>query len=105
MNNKILGKIFFVIFIIYLIVFLSSSMGYYDSKLREQTILTDEAIERFEMDVKEGKEIQMEDYVVTVNTDYSNKISKVGYNISNKTSSLVEIALTKFFTYTSSFFS
>lgn len=52
--------------------------GYYESKLNEKTILTEEAIQKFEEDVREGKNVDINDYVVEKNRDFSNGATKTG---------------------------
>ena len=52
--------------------------------------ITKEAMERFEHDVEEGKDITISDYLDTVK-DYSNKVSNLGY----KTSNIVEEFMSK----------
>ena len=42
-------------------------------------------IQKFEKDIKEGKNIDIEDYINTNNKSYQNKISKAGLTISNLT--------------------
>ena len=40
--------------------------------------LTEEKVKQFEKDVKEGKEIKVENYVVNMKKNYSNKVSNFG---------------------------
>ena len=73
-----------LIFIIsfYICFLFSESQGYYKSKNEKAKALTDEQIEQFEKDVKEGKKIDINDYVLYRNTDYSTDISNDIYKIS-----------------------
>ena len=76
-------KIFSIISIILVVVFLSlyfskNNTEYY----MNQKVLTEEAIERFENDLKEGKEINPNDYIPK-EKDYNNKVSKLGLKTSN----------------------
>lgn len=82
--NKIVKISFLVLIIIFLVMFFSSSSGYYEYELNKKSNLTKEAIERFEKDVKEGKEIDVEDYLVKDKKDYSNNFSRIGLVLSNK---------------------
>ena len=43
--------------------------------------MTEEKIKQFEEDVKNGKEIKVENYVVNIKKDYSNKISNFGKKV------------------------
>ena len=76
-----------------LIFFLTLYFGKYSSIYYEnKKVLTNEAIERFEKDLKEGKEIIPENYI-TKEKNYNNKISKLGI----KTSKLIENSFHKLF--------
>lgn len=84
-------KIFNLVTVALIILFLSlyfskNNNEYYINK----KVLTDEAIERFEKDLKNGKKIKASDYLPK-EKDYNNKVSKLGL----KTSSLIEKAFTK----------
>ena len=46
-------------------------------------MLTQESIEKFESDVREGKNVGINDYVIEKNRDYSNGISKTGVFVSS----------------------
>lgn len=82
MNNilKFLSLIFIIVF---LIMFYSSSGSYYEYELNKKTNLTNDAILKFEQDIKDGKEIDINNYLVKENKDYSNKFSNAGMNLSN----------------------
>jgi len=74
-----------------LILFLSLYFGKYTNEYYEnKSILTDEAIARFESDLKEGKEIDAKNYMIE-EKDYNNKASKIG----RKTSKIIEKSFTK----------
>ena len=84
-------KLFNVIWMICIVLFLSLyfskyTSSYYDNK----NILTEEAIEQFEKDVKDGKTIVAKNYIPE-EKDYSNTISKIGM----KTSGLIDKAFHK----------
>lgn len=70
-----------IILLLFIIVFLNRNNNYYEN----QNILTQEAIERFEKDLKEGKEILPSNYLEP-EKNYNNKISTLAL----KTSSLIE---------------
>ena len=57
-------------------------IGYYDVA-RNRTILTEEQIEKFETDVKEGNYIDLNDYLEIEKKDYDNSFSNISLNISN----------------------
>ena len=85
--NKLLKGIFLVIIILFLSLYFSKyTSDYYTSNNN----LTEEAIERYEKDLKEGKEIDPRNYVQE-EKNYNNKVSKLGL----KTSKLIEKTFNK----------
>jgi len=72
-----------ILFAIFMTLYISQATGYYDYEQYQKTELTKEKIAQFEQDVKDGKEIQVENYLESVHTDYNNKASKAGLKISN----------------------
>ena len=88
---------FIVIILITCFIFLlvASRSGYYEYELNEKKHLTDQAIERFESDVKNGKAIDINDYVSSTTVSYNNKISDIGNDFSKS----VEKILSKGFSY------
>lgn len=85
MKNLIKG-----IIIIILIFFFSLFFSRYNSYYENKKVLTDEAIERFEKDLKDGKEIVASNYLKEEN-NYNNKAAKAGL----KTSKLIEKTFNK----------
>ena len=76
-------KIFEILFIVLLVLFLSLyfsrfNNSYYESK----TVMTDEAIKRFETDLKLGKNIKPSEYLPR-EKNYNNKISIITLKSSN----------------------
>ena len=79
--KKIIKVISLIIIVFFTITYLNRNNNYYENK----NILTNEAIERFEKDLKEGKEIIPSNYIEP-EKDYNNKVSKMVL----KTSSIIE---------------
>lgn len=75
-----------ILVIFFIITYVNRNNNYYENK----NILTNEAIARFEEDLKEGKEIIPSNYIEQ-EKDYNNKASIVAL----KTSSLIEKAVNK----------
>ncbi len=73
---------FIILFICFLTLYFSQTAGYYEYEQHNKTTLTKEQIEKFEQDVASGKNVDIDDYVITKNQDYSNNISDLGYNVS-----------------------
>ncbi len=80
--NKLLKVIGLLIIIFFLSLYFSKySSNYYNDK----TNLTEEAIKRYEKDLKEGKNINSSNYIIE-EKNYNNKASIIGL----KTSKLIE---------------
>lgn len=71
-----------LLFLIFLGLFISGKNGYYEYNNYQNMVLTDEAIKQFEEDVKEGKNVLLEEYAVVEVKDYSNSFSDFGLDIS-----------------------
>ena len=85
MNKKkknFLNYLIIFLFVFYMFLFISSKNGYITNEKRNRMYLTNEQIEKFEKDVDEGKNIDLEKYIEN-KKDYSNSFSKLGYNVSN----------------------
>ena len=76
--KKIFNIIVWILFISFLAVYFAQANGYYEDVQNKKTTLTEEKIKQFEKDVKDGKEIKVENYIVNIKKDYSNKISDFG---------------------------
>lgn len=80
-------KVFYIIlsilFIIFLIIFISTNSGYYEYKNNQKTIFTEEKIKEFERDIKEGKNIKINNYLKDNSKNYSNRLTDIGDGISD----------------------
>ena len=52
--------------------------------MQEKTTLTNEKIKEFEKDVKDNANIDIKDYLTYEEVDYTNKLTDLVYNISEK---------------------
>ena len=82
-KNKLLNFILIIIILIYIASYYVANSGYYEYHLQEKTVLTNEKIKEFEDDVRNNRNIDIKDYVVSEEVDYTNKISNLVYDISN----------------------
>lgn len=72
--NQLIKLMGIMLFILFLSLYLSNyNTNYYENR----RVLTEEAMERFEKDVKDGKKIIASSYLPK-EKNYSNKISKLG---------------------------
>lgn len=78
-KNYLLKFILFT-FIIFMVLYISNEKLYYEYRAYNKKILTEEAIDKFEGDISENKNILESDYVIKTRKDYSNKFSNLGYN-------------------------
>lgn len=97
MKYKIFKWSFIFLLVIFLTLYFSQLTGYYEYQNYQKMVMTEEQIKQFEQDVKEGKEVDIKDYVVNVNRDYDNPFSNLGMAISNAISSTVKNGVIKLF--------
>lgn len=85
-RRKLYGKMFRFCFMLSLLTFLalyfSQATGYYDYKEHKKVILTSEQIKKFEDDVANGKNLDIEEYLTNTDKNYQNKMSGMGLKIS-----------------------
>ena len=96
-ENKIFKFIFLVLIIIFLGLFIANNTGYYSFSLRNKKELTEEQIKKFEEDIKNGVNVDINDYLVYSEVSYQNNLSSLGNNISNITSNIIKDSIYKIF--------
>ena len=82
-RKNILLKLLITIFIIYLGLLIACESGYYEKKINHNVIFTSEAIEQFEKDVAEGKNVDVNTYLKTDNRNYANAFTNAGEKVSD----------------------
>lgn len=87
--NRIFKFILFTSFITFFALYLSQSTGYYEYKNSKKVALTNKQIEKFESDIKQGKKVDIENYINVNNKSYQNALSKAGLNISTTTEKVI----------------
>lgn len=80
-----------VVVILFLVLYIGQGSGYYQITENRKTVLTEEAIKRFEADVASGKEIVASNYLLK-EKNYNNNISIICMKIS----SFIENGFNKF---------
>lgn len=73
----------------FLALYYAYSNGYYQQLQGEKVVLTNQMIEEFEKDVKDGKNISLADYYEK-EKDYSTKTSQMSLKLSSKVSSFFD---------------
>lgn len=77
MKNKKIWKFFITLLImIFLCSYFIELSGYYEYNLQGKKNLTEAQIKQFEQDVKEGKNIDINEYLKEDKIDYSNKLTR-----------------------------
>lgn len=76
--KKVFHGFIWLLFISFLVLYFAQAGGYYEEMNNKKTSLTEEKIKAFEEDVKNGKEIKVENYVINMKKNYGNKISSFG---------------------------
>ena len=69
-----------ILFLIFITLYIMDNLGYYNIATKNK-VLTEEKIKEFELDIKNGKSIDIKKYT-TDNTNYKNFYSNIGYNMS-----------------------
>lgn len=104
MNRKKLFKIvFFALFISFVISYVIEKSGYYEYNLQNKMIMTTEAMEQFEKDVKEGKDVRREDYLVSTEKDYTSVLTKGTNKVSIKVNGILKKGIEGIFKVIGSF--
>ena len=93
MNKKIIKYLVFAIFSLFLVLFFFGSY-IFQSELREKRDLTEKQIAKFESDIKNGVEIDINQYIIKDKT-YDNAIT----NINNDISRIIEKGFKNLFKY------
>lgn len=102
-KDNIFKIIFCILILTYLTLYFAGISGYYEYKNYKKMVLTEEQILKFEEDVKEGKEINVDDYIVEENNNHNNKIANIGKRLSFTISSSMSKVLSKCFKVISKF--
>lgn len=102
-KNKIFKFIFMVFFMSFLVIYFSELTGYYEYQNYKKTALTEEQIKKFEEDVKNGKEVDINKYLIKEEKKYNNKLSKFSNNFSSTISDIVQSGVDNTFKFLSKF--
>lgn len=81
-KSRYFFRLLFALFIMFICVYAIGQNGFIQRKYSDKSLYTEEQIKKFESDVENGKEIDVNAYLVNETVDYSNNSSKLGENIS-----------------------
>lgn len=99
MLTKVFWKFFLFILVGFTAIYISEATGYYEFEQHNKKVLTEEQIKKFEKDISNGKNIDINDYVIKDTENYESKLSKTGDKISKKIESFVVNGLNSTFKF------
>lgn len=83
MKSKKIAKLFiYIILLTFFFSYILEKSGYYEYNLQSKKNLTEEEIKKFEQDIKEGKDVDITNYLKDNTTDYSNNLTKTASQFS-----------------------
>jgi hypothetical protein len=85
--------------LLFLTLYISQAIGYYDYEQYKKVQLTEDKIAQFEQDVKDGKKIEINNYLENVDTDYNNKVSSAGLKLSRTINKYVKSSVNGVLTF------
>ncbi len=97
LSERLFKSICLLTIVGFLTLYLSQATGYFEYNQHRKIAFTSEQIKKFEQDVSEGKNVDIENYLEDANKNYDNKISKLGYNLSKDVSNGVKKAIEEVF--------
>lgn len=95
--KRVGGGILIFCFLMFVGLYITSSNGYYETEERKKLVLTEEKIKQFEEDIKEGKQVDVTNYLTVNEKNYDNQISSATFTVSKKVGAIVDSCLSHFF--------
>ena len=74
---------------LFLLLYIMLENGYYENKVSRKVSLTEEQIRKFEEDVKKDKIVDITDYNLEEDKNYSNKISRMGQKVTDSVGKII----------------
>ena len=90
-------RILNLLFLIFISLYIALQSGYYESKIAKKTAMTEESIKQFEQDVKDGKNIDLNNYVFEEKKDYSNNTTDAAIFIGGKVENFMSSGISDIF--------
>ena len=100
-KNRLPKFIFCIFFISFLVIYFSELTGYYEYTNHQKKALTEEQIKKFEKDVKNGKKVDINKYLVVDTKKYNNTLSNLASKFSDGISKIVNNGVEYTFKYIS----
>ena len=95
--NRVFKYITILSFVTFLTLYTSQKTGYYEYTNYQKRNLTENELKKFEEDIKNGKDVSLNDYKEHTKVDYSNKMSNIGVKVSNSINNSVKKGIEKIF--------
>ena len=89
-KKKIVNYVLTIMFLSFVISYVIEKSGYYEYNLQNKTIMTNDAMARFEKDIADGKDVTLEDYVVTTEKDYTSSLTRTTNKVSVKVNNFLK---------------
>lgn len=86
--KKIIKYIPILIIILFLGLYFAYQNGYYERIIRDKITMTNVNIEKFEQDIKDGKDVTIEDYLED-EKDYSTKIGNTSLKVGGELEKII----------------
>ena len=102
-KNKLFKLFCILTILIFLFCYFIEYSGYYEYNLQNKKNLTEEQIKQFESDIKDGKEIDLNNYLKENTIDYSNSLTKTTTEANLKLNNYLKKLLTGSFDILSRF--
>lgn len=97
--KKVFNTIMLCLFILFVSLYFASENGYYEYKNKKEKEFTEEKMKQFEEDIKQGKNVNLNDYLKDESKNYDNKVTKLGNTISDIVNYSVMDTLEKTFNF------
>lgn len=81
-KSRYFFRILSFLFLLFIVVYAIGQNGFIQRRYSDKTLYTEEQIKKFENDIENGKEIDINAYLKDEKIDYANNSSKLGENIS-----------------------
>ena len=82
MKEKIVKYLIYLVILSFFTLYFVSSTNLYEYKMEKKKTLTEDSIKKFEEDVKNGVQIDINDYIIK-DKNYDNKFTTVNREIAN----------------------
>lgn len=89
-KNKLFKIVFWMFFLSFALIYFSEVTGYYEYKNYQKKAMTNEQIKQFELDVKNGKKVDLDQYIKEDTAKYNNKLSDAANTLSNEISKIIK---------------